>query len=497
MLKSVDVTSKMSKDDYKQKIKPLKESLAVLQHQIKVANIPVILLFEGWGAAGKGSVLSDVILTLDPRNFKAFSTLAPACEELRHPFLWRHWAKIPENGLFSIFDRSWYPEVSIDAFENCSPPDVIEDKINSISIFERQLAGNGTIIIKFFLHISQKEQKARLDALNNKKSTSWRVNKKDYQRNKNYKQIFQATDVVLEKTNTDYAPWHIIPANDKRKTLHDVYATIVDTLQTALCRVAEINSQKSVEKRALSSGDFTLLQMPALEEVFLGQEISDDEYDKTLKKLQKKLSTLHNYIYLHKIPIVLAYEGWDAAGKGGNISRLTAALDPRGYTVVPIAAPTPPEKNRQFLWRFWQNIPKSGHITLFDRSWYGRVLVERVEKFAAENEWQRAYQEINEFENELYKWGAVVVKFWLHIDKDEQLRRFESRQNTPEKQWKITDEDWRNREKWEDYSIAVNDMLRLTSTSCAPWVIVESQNKKYARIKVLETVIAAIEEKIN
>ena len=241
------------------------------------------------------------------------------------------------------------------------------------------------------------------------------------------------------------------------------------------------------------SPKFTLVEMPKLQDIDLNRTLSEETYKEQLKKQQAKLSVLHNKIYKKRIPVIVAYEGWDAAGKGGNIRRVAAALDPRGYEAIPIAAPTKDELAHHYLWRFWTRLPKTGHIAIFDRTWYGRVMVERLEGFCTSEEWHRAYQEINEFEKELYDWGAVIVKFWLHIDQDEQLRRFTERQNTPEKQWKITEEDWRNREKWPQYEVAVNDMLRYTSTDFAPWNIIESNDKKFARIKALRTLIHAIE----
>ena len=242
---------------------------------------------------------------------------------------------------------------------------------------------------------------------------------------------------------------------------------------------------------------FPLVKMPKLSEVELDKEISEEEYKKELRHLQKKLNALHYRLYRKKIPVVIAYEGWDAAGKGGNIKRIAGALDPRGYEVHPIASPEPHEKARHYLWRFWTRLPKTGHIAIFDRTWYGRVMVERLEGFCSTNDWQRAYNEINEFEKELSQWGAVIIKFWVQIDKDTQLERFTERQNTPEKQWKITDEDWRNRDKWDQYEDAVNEMLQKTSTEYAPWHILESVDKKYARIKALKIVIEELEKALG
>ena len=234
-----------------------------------------------------------------------------------------------------------------------------------------------------------------------------------------------------------------------------------------------------------------------LDTIDLDKVLSDEEYDIKLEKLQKKIQKLHGELYRQKIPMVIGFEGWDAGGKGGAIRRLTEKMDSRGYVVFPIQAPSTIEKNHHYLWRFWKNMPKDGHITIFDRTWYGRVMVERIEGFCSEEEWKRAYKEINDMEQSLYNAGAIVIKFWLQIDKGEQKARFEARQADPEKQWKITDEDWRNREKWDAYEMAVNEMIAKTSTQHAPWVIVEGNDKKYARIKVLETVIQAMETRLK
>ena len=242
---------------------------------------------------------------------------------------------------------------------------------------------------------------------------------------------------------------------------------------------------------------FPLVKMPKLDEIPLDMEVTEKEYKEEMESLQGRLRDLHNRLYRKQVPVIIAYEGWDAAGKGGNIKRITEALDPRGFEVHPIASPEPHEKARHYLWRFWTRLPKTGHIAIFDRTWYGRVMVERLEGFCSENDWKRAYNEINEFEKELADWGAVVIKFWVQIDKDTQLERFEMRQKTPEKQWKITDEDWRNREKWDAYEEAVNEMIQKTSTVHAPWYILESVDKRYARLKALRIVVERLEEALK
>ena len=497
MLEKAEMCQALSKEESKAELNLLKNQLSGLQHRVKNEKLSVLILFDGWSTAGKGSVLSNVILTLDPRNFKAKSTLPPTEEEKRKPFLWRHWKSLPERGIMGLYDKSWYPDVIRAQVEERASKKLVKQQFSSINTFERQLADDGTLILKFFLHISKKEQKKRLDFLASKKETAWRVSKTDYKHNKRYDEYYRAYDHMLATTDTEHAPWHVVAAQDKKAALVHIYQIIVDSIGNALAPNVEEKDLPKAVSGPLTGGAFTHVQMPDLSEVHLeGKTLSQTEYKACLKPLKKKLKKLHNELYLQKIPLVIGYEGWDAAGKGGNIRRLTSALDPRGYEVVPIASPTPPEMARQYLWRFWTQLPKDGHITIFDRTWYGRVMVERVEGFATDEEWKRAYREINEFESDLHHWGAIVLKFWLQISKEEQLRRFEARQNTPEKQWKITDEDWRNREKWDAYEIAVNDMLRLTSTDFAPWMIVESEDKRYGRIKVLQAVIEAIESRL-
>ena len=337
--------------------------------------------------------------------------------------------------------------------------------------------------------------KKRFQHLEDSPITAWRVTKDDWKHHKNYNRYLEAFDQMLTRTNTPYAPWRVMESEDRRWAAVRASETIIQQMEQALAK--RQNSLPAPLAPIDAPEKFQLVEVSPLGAVEPARDFDESLYKETLKQLQKQLRRLHNKLYLRKIPVVIVYEGWDAAGKGGNIKRVTAALDPRGYEVVPIAAPTPDELRHHYLWRFWNQLPKTGHIAIFDRSWYGRVMVERIEGFCSENDWRRAYTEMNEFERTLTQWGAVVIKFWLHIDQEEQLRRFTLRQQTPEKQWKITDEDWRNREKWPQYEVAVNDMLRYTSTDFAPWHIIESNNKKFARIKALKIIIRALEERMR
>lgn len=487
--------SDLPSDEKKQLISQLSERLGKLQLQVQKDKLPVLVLVEGWGTAGKGSRIASMIRSLDPRFFEVISVSSPSAEELAKPFLYRHMKNIPESGKFIFLDSGWMDE-SIRAMQSGElSEEEYAHRLEDIRIFERQLCDNGYLLVKLFLHISKKEQDKRINDLLSHADTRWRISEHDLQQNRQYEQNINDFDEYLQATHLPYAPWQVIDSSHRKQSDIDCLTALCSCIEAALEQKQAGIPLGAQENSAQKS--FPLIKMPLLDEVALNQEMSRKEYKKQLKFYQKKLRKLHNQIYRWKIPVILAYEGWDAAGKGGNIKRITSALDPRGYKVIPVAAPKPYELARHYLWRFWQNLPKKGHIVIFDRTWYGRVMVERLEGFCTESDWKRAYTEMNEFEEQLTDWGAIVLKFWIQIDKDTQFKRFEERQNTPEKQWKITDEDWRNREKWDEYEQAVNEMLQKTSTSYAPWHIIESNCKYYARIKALRILTEALENAID
>ncbi|MFQ9909223.1 MAG: polyphosphate:AMP phosphotransferase [Acutalibacter sp.] len=488
MLKNWARPEKPEGEELKQRLKAAEEKLSQQQMKLKEKRLPVLVLIEGWGAAGKGSAIGQIIKNIDPRFFKVFSMPStPTEEERRRPFLYRFFEKIPEAGKFTFLDSGWMDQIMKERLDGKLDDKAYAQRVDSVKRFERGLTDNGYLVLKFFFHISKKEQENRIDALLSEKDTAWRVSEGDLWQNRHYDKCLEAFDRYLDDTNTPSAPWYIVNSKSKKFAELQVMETLCMGIETALH-----NESLAVP---LLQNAFPLIKMPKLRDVPLeGKTLDEEKYKKELKELQAKLGQLHNRLYRKRVPVIIAYEGWDAAGKGGNIKRLTGALDPRGFEVHPIASPEPHEKARHYLWRFWTRLPKDGHIAIFDRTWYGRVMVERLEGFCSENDWQRAYYEMNEFEQELYNWGAVILKFWVQIDKDTQLARFTERQNTPSKQWKITDEDWRNREKWDLYEQAVDEMLQKTSTTYAPWHILESVDKKYARIKALHIVIDALEK---
>lgn len=489
MLKEWEKSEKPSEEEIKARLEAVKEKLARQQLLIKEKKVPVLVVLEGWGTAGKGYAIGQIIQNIDPRFFKVVSMQKKTEDDKRKPFLYRHFAKIPEAGQFVFLDTAWMDEITEERLHGTISEDVYANRIESVRRFERQLTDNGYLVMKFFLHISKKEQSRRIAQLEHQKDTTWRVSKKDLWQNEHYEKCMDVFSRYLKNTNMPSAPWYIIDAKSRKWTEVQILETLTQGIEIALS-----NHQMAVP---LLQNVFPLKKMPLLCDIPLDKCMEEDVYKKELKQLQQRLGELHNRLYRKKVPVIIAYEGWDAAGKGGNIKRITGALDPRGYEVHPIASPEPHEKARHYLWRFWTRLPRTGHIAIFDRTWYGRVMVERLEGFCSENDWMRAYNEINEFEKELHDWGAVIIKFWVQIDKDTQLVRFTDRQNTPEKQWKITEEDWRNRDKWDAYEGAVNEMIQKTSTTYAPWHILESVDKKYARIKALRIVIAELEKVLD
>ncbi len=514
MLENLDLNRTLSKKEYKEVTEKLSPRLAELQRTCKELGIPIMIIFEGWGASGKGTMINQLIRPLDPRGFQVFTIQKPNEEESMRPFLWRFFTKTPAKGRIHLFDRSWYQRILDEGMRQGMDKEKRMAAYEEIHSFEELLTADGMVIIKFFLHISKEEQHKRLKKLEKAKETAWRVTAQDWHRNKEYDKYLHASDEMIIYTDREEAPWTVIEATDREYASAKILNCVVNRLEQAVkkvqgdrayeeekkrlakeaaARTAEEKADRDQERQKISEQ----FRTGVLAGVDLSKSLTKEEYKKKLKKLQERLRELHSEMYLKRVPVVLAFEGWDAGGKGGAIKRITENIDPRGYEVVPTASPNDIEKAHHYLWRFWNKMPKAGHMAIFDRTWYGRVMVERIEGFCTTEEWQRAYSEINSMEAHLASAGTIVLKFWMHIDKDEQERRFKERQETPEKQWKITDEDWRNRAKWDEYEVAVDEMLVRTSTDYAPWIIVEANSKYYARVKVLETVVNALEKRLK
>ena len=493
MLTGLDLSLKLDKNEYKNEMSDMQARLAHLQQKVMEAKLPVILVFEGWSASGKGTAISRVANALDPRYFDMRTAGTITEDKILRPFLWSFWTYLPPRGQIAIMDKSWHRIILPSVREEWKLSNREANSFHvDVNAFERQLTDDGYLILKFFLHISKDEQIKRFKKLEEDKNASWRLTRRDWEQNENYDQNIRHFEKLLRETSTGANPWNIIEAEDKRFASHKIMKITIDALEKQL-EQCKPNKEETVST--------IVTPMPGiprrLNSISPNETIEDKEYRELLDFYQARLRRLCNRMHSRRRSAVVAFEGWDAAGKGGNIKRLTSNIDPRAYTVVPIGPPSSHELARHYLWRFMVKMPKRGHLTIFDRSWYGRVLIERVDKLTPPHIWQRAYQEINEMEQHLVGHGIILLKFWLHIDQEEQLRRFEARQNDPMKQHKITAADWQNRAQWDEYEIAIDEMLARTHTSSAPWIIVESNSKKYARIKVLKTLTDALEDSMG
>lgn len=488
MFESAEIPHAIDKATYKEAVPELRQKLLEAQYALmnsRTASLVVVV--AGVDGAGKGDSINLMQSWLDPRHVRVHGIGAPSGEEQQRPPYWRYWQRLPPRGKVAVFMGSWYTQPIVDRVFKRTKNTHLDTAMEHARHFERMLTFEGVVLLKLWFHLSKADQRARLTRLAEDDATRWRVTDTDWQNFERYDRFKKVCARALRETSTDYAPWHVIAGAEARFRHLTVGRVLLDALQRATT-YSDHQPAPAVPPTAPTVDGKTVLD--ALD---LSQSVGKKAYGKQLEKLQGKLNGLLRDSRFAKRSMVLVFEGADAAGKGGAIRRITSALDARSYYVVPVAAPTDEEKARPYLWRFWRHLPKRGRVAIFDRSWYGRVLVERVEEFAEPADWMRAYSEINAFEQQLVDHGTVVVKLWLQIDAEEQLARFEERKNTGFKQFKITDEDWRNREKWDDYREAVSDMVDRTSTEIAPWTLVEANDKRFARLKVLRTVTDALE----
>jgi len=399
--------------------------------------------------------------------------------------MWRYWQALPPAGEAGVFLGGWYRSALYGRVYEKEKRAALERRLDEIVRFEQMLTDEGTLIVKYWLHVTKKVQRKTLDDLTSDKRTRWRVKDSDWRNHEHYGEFRAAAEEALRRTSTNHAPWIVVEATDTRYRRLTVARTLLDAMRIRLAEPKQVPVRAPpivplVDNRKM------------LRDLDLTKALEKPEYDKRLAKAQGELSSLARTVAKKKRAVVLAFEGPDAAGKGGAIRRITSALDARHYRVTAISAPTEEERAHPYLWRFWRAMPRGGSLGVFDRTWYGRVLVERVESLCPETAWMRAYSEINDFEAQLVEHGAVICKFWLAISKAEQLRRFRSREDEGYKRFKLTRDDWRNRKNWDTAEQAACDMFDRTSTSVAPWTLVEANDKSYARVKVLETVVARL-----
>jgi len=495
MFEAAELGRKLAKPEYETRLASLRSGLLESQREIRKAQVPVIVVIAGADGAGKGETVNRLHEWLDPRGLETSVFGPPSDEERERPPYWRFWRTLPARGRIGVFFGSWYTDPIIHRVYKKSSPAEFEAELANIAFFEQMLARDGALIIKFWLHLAKKDQKKRLTELSKSAKTRWRVLSIDWKHLKMYDRFVRASEEALRETDSAEAPWTIVEALDDRFREITVGEGLLEALKRRLAGAATPATPKAADTTTTRQPKAKPeARLTVLDRVDLGRTLTAAEYDKKLPKLQAKVARLVRAAWEKKRSSVIVFEGWDAAGKGGAIRRLTEAMDARLYRVIPIAAPSDEERAHHYLWRFWRHIPRAGQVTLYDRSWYGRLLVERVEGFAREDEWGRAHLEINDFEQQLTDYGIVLSKFWLHLGKEEQLGRFQDRQQTAYKQHKITEEDWRNREQWDAYLTAVHDAVVRTSTPDAPWTLVAANDKKAARIEILETFCRRLEK---
>ena len=489
MFEALELGRKVTKEDFKEEEPGLHTALLATQRRIMEAGIPVIIIIAGVEGAGKGGAVNLLNKWLDTRGLEthAFWDEPEAARE--RPRFWRFWTALPARGQVGIMFGSWYTQTIIDrVFDRASDGD-FERMLGRIDAFERMLIDDGALIVKFWLHLSKDDQQKRLARdVKEKRMTSPHL--KEFA--DHYDDFIKVCERAIRATDSGYAPWNMVEARNRRFRDLTIGRALLSAMERRLAW--EESTDSGSQGPAATGGVHTPVDtVTVLDQVDLSARLEREAYESRLEKYQRRLNQLAWQAHKQNRNTVLVFEGWDAAGKGGAIRRVTAAVDARLFRVISVAAPTDEELAHHYLWRFWRHIPRAGYFTIYDRSWYGRVLVERVEGFAAEHEWLRAYQEINDFEAQLADHGVVVCKFWLHISPEEQLRRFKEREKTPWKQHKITDEDWRNRDRMDDYRIAINDMVTRTSTASAPWTLVPANDKYFARVQVLKTICKNLE----
>lgn len=513
MFETAELGRKITDKEYKRSVAPLRQALLKLQDDLRAARrSQMIVVFEGVDGAGKRETVNLLNAWMDPRWLVMRAFEPPTEDERQHPAYWRYWRSLPARGRIGLFLSAWYSQPLLDrVYDRCGQRE-FDERLDRILAFETALADDGAAIVKFWMHLSRTAQEVRLKNLQHDPLRQARVTDKDWQNLERYDLFIKAAEQVISRTNTGKTPWTIVEGVDANYRSLTVGTILRDTLRRFVeqteshpagaerrasgkqKRVRDKKAPKSPAARADSTAGRRLPTV--LSHIDCTKSLSKEHYARELKRLQADLYLLHLEARKQKVATVLVFEGVDAAGKGGAIRRITSALEARNYQVHGVAEPTDEELAQHYLWRFWRHVPRDGHVAIFDRSWYGRVLVERVEGFASRQEWRRAYAEINDFEKQLIEHGSVLVKFWIHVTNDEQLRRFKARETTPYKRWKLTRDDWRNRDHWHEYETAVNDIVQYTSTQAAPWTLVAGNDKRFARIKILETLCERLSRRL-
>ena len=494
MFEVAELGHTVTKSVYKEKSAQLRTALLTIQNQLKSCPFPVIIIISGVDGGGKGEVINRLNEWLDPHYMRTIALSEPTDEERERPKFWRYWRTLPAKGTIGVYVGSWYSDPIAQRVYQKIDDNTLQSELIQINQLEELLTDDNTLIIKCWLHLKKQEQVKRLKQLAKNPATKWRVTDKDRQHLGLYDDFIGVAENVLSETSKANAPWLIVEGSDNRYSSLTVGQHVLERIEQHIQRHQKTLSA-TTEFDTLP--DSQVEQYSLLDALDLSLKLDKSSYKKQLEKYQGKLNELSRHALAAKRSSILVFEGWDAAGKGGAIRRLTESMDARHYQVIPIAAPTDEERAHHYLWRFWRHMPRAGQVTIYDRSWYGRVLLERVEGLAKTSQWQRAYSEIVNFEEAMLAHGIVIMKFWLHIDHNEQLERFKRREEISYKQFKITEEDYRNREQWNAYQKAVNEMIARTSTSKSPWLLVEANDKYFARIKIIKAYCERLESMLD
>jgi polyphosphate:AMP phosphotransferase len=489
MFESAELDHRIEKEVWDREVPALREALLDAQYDLSAAKVPVIILVAGVDGAGKSETVNTLNEWMDPRHIQTHGLSESSDEERERPHMYRYWRLLPPKGKIGIFDGSWYTWPILERAHGRIKNADLDQDMARVARFEQMLIQEGALVLKFWMHLGKAVQKKRLKGLEKDPRTRWRVTPRDWKHFEMYDTFRRVAERALRATSTGEAPWIVVEATDPRYQRLTVGRILLERLRARLDQPPPAPPAPRVTVVPAPLDGVNVLR--ALD---LTKRLDRKAYEDELLTLQGRLNLLTRHRAFQKHALILVFEGVDAAGKGGSIRRVTQALDARQYHIHPIAAPTEEERAQPYLWRFWRHLPRRGKVAIFDRSWYGRVLVERVEGFCTEADWRRAYGEINDFEDQIVRSRGLLLKFWLSISQEEQLRRFEERQTTAFKRFKITEEDWRNREKWPAYEAAICDMLDRTSTGIAPWTLVESEDKLYGRVKILRTLVARLEE---
>jgi polyphosphate:AMP phosphotransferase len=491
MFESAEIGHRISKAAYRKALPALRAQLLEAQVSLYEHKIPVIVLISGQDGAGKGETINMLYEWMDPRFLSTLAFSEPTEEERERPSMWRYWQALPPKGRIGIFAGSWYSTPIQQRIQGTMTLTELDARADQINRFEAMLVSEGALVLKFWFHLTKDAQRKRLKELEGNPLTAWRVTQWHWDRLKTFDKLQDTAGHLLRMTNSACAPWVMVEGADDRYRSLTVGQVLLNALKDRLSSKDKQDTPVAPMMRVDTD------HRSVLSTLNLKLKLTDKQYDKELARWQGRLSELVRDPRFKRRSLVCAFEGADAAGKGGAIRRLCAAMDARQYHVVPVAAPSDEERAQPHLWRFWRHLPRRGHVTIFDRTWYGRVLVERIEGLCSENDWLRAYGEINDFEHELADAGVIVVKFWLQISQAEQLNRFQEREKVEFKRFKITQEDWRNREKWDAYQQSVCDMVDRTSTGNAPWTLIEANDKRHARVKILRTLCERIENELD